>query len=87
VQEAITNIVRHAHATRAAVTLDYSDDRLSVTIEDNGNGGAGLAKLVQGNGITGMQERARALGGELSVVAAPDGGIRVQADLPTGSSR
>ncbi|WP_206665850.1 sensor histidine kinase [Pedococcus bigeumensis] len=87
VQEAITNIVRHAHATRAAVTLDYGDDRLSVTIEDSGNGGAGLAKLVQGNGISGMQERARALGGELRVLAAPGGGIRVEADLPTGSPR
>jgi signal transduction histidine kinase len=87
VQEAITNIVRHAHATRAAVTLDYGDDRLSVTIEDNGNGGAGLAKLVQGNGISGMQERARALGGELRVEAASGGGLRVAADLPTGGQR
>ena len=58
VQEAITNIVRHAHATRAAVTLAYGDDGLSVSVEDNGNGGAKLQNLVQGNGISGMQERA-----------------------------
>ena len=87
VQEAITNIVRHAQATRATVTLDYGDDRLSVTIEDNGNGGARLATLRQGNGISGMQERARALGGELRVVAAPGGGLRVEGDLPTGGPR
>ena len=87
VQEAITNIVRHAYATQAAVTLDYGDDSLSVTIEDNGTGGVGLAKLVQGNGISGMQERARALGGELRVVAAAAGGLRVEADLPTGGPR
>jgi signal transduction histidine kinase len=84
VQEAITNIVRHAHATRAAVALDYGEDTLSVTVEDNGNGGARLTNLVQGNGISGMQERARALGGELRILAAASGGIRVEADLPTG---
>ena len=87
VQEAITNIVRHAHATRAAVGLAYGEDRLSVTVEDDGDGGSGLADLVQGNGISGMQERARALGGELRIVAASGGGIRVEADLPTGAQR
>jgi signal transduction histidine kinase len=84
VQEAITNIVRHAHATRAAVALDYGDEVLSLTIEDDGNGAAGLPHLVQGNGISGMQERARALGGELRLVPAAGGGLRVEADLPTG---
>jgi signal transduction histidine kinase len=87
VQEAITNIVRHAHATRAAVTLDYGDDVLSVTIEDNGDGAARLPNLVQGNGISGMQERARALGGELRLDGASAGGLRVEADLPTGGQR
>ena len=87
VQEAITNIVRHAHATRATVVLAYGDDRFSVAIEDDGDGGAGLSNLVQGNGISGMQERARALGGELRVVAAPGAGLRVEADLPTGGPR
>jgi len=85
VQEAITNIVRHAHAARAAVTLDYGDEVFSVTVEDDGNGAAGLPDLVQGNGISGMQERARALGGELRVEPAADGGFRVEADLPIGS--
>ena len=42
---------------------------------------------MQGNGISGMQERARALGGELRVVAATTGGLRVEADLPTGGQR
>ena len=84
VQEAITNIVRHAHATTASISLDYGAERLSVTVEDNGNGGARLTNLVQGNGISGMQERARALGGELRVTAAPTGGLLVEADLPTG---
>jgi signal transduction histidine kinase len=87
VQEAITNIVRHAQATRAAVTLGYGEDVLSVTIEDDGNGAARLANLVQGNGISGMQERARALGGELRVEPARGGGLRVEAVLPTGGHR
>ena len=87
VQEAITNIVRHAHATRATVVLAYGDDKLSVTIEDDGDGGAVLSKLVQGNGISGMQERARALGGELRLTVAATGGLRVEADLPTGGQR
>jgi signal transduction histidine kinase len=87
VQEAITNIVRHAHATRATVSLDYGDDTLEVTIEDNGNGGTRVADLLQGNGISGMQERARALGGELRIAAAAGGGLRVEADLPTGFPR
>ena len=84
---AITNIVRHAHATRATVSLDYGEDVLSVTIEDDGDGGPRLSNLVQGNGISGMQERARALAGELRVAAAPGGGLRVEADLPTGGPR
>lgn len=87
VQEAITNIVRHAHATRAEVTLDYGDDVLTVRVEDDGGGAAGLANLVQGNGISGMQERARALGGELRLTAAASGGLRVEAGLPTGGQR
>ncbi|SDP64501.1 Signal transduction histidine kinase [Pedococcus dokdonensis] len=87
VQEAITNIVRHAHATRAEVTLDYGDEVLTVTVVDDGDGAARLADLVQGNGISGMQERARALGGELRVTAAASGGLRVEADLPTGGQR
>ncbi len=87
VQEAITNIVRHAHATRAAVTLDYGDDVLSLMIEDDGDGGARLANLVQGNGISGMQERARALGGDLRIAAATSGGLHVEAGLPTGGPR
>lgn len=87
VQEAITNIVRHAHAAHAAVTLDYGDDVLSLTIEDDGDGATALPNLVQGNGISGMEERARALGGELRLEAATGGGLRVEADLPTGGPR
>jgi signal transduction histidine kinase len=86
VQEAITNIVRHAHARHATLTLDYGDELLAVTVEDDGDGAAALPNLLPGNGISGMRERARALGGRLDVVAGGRGGLRVEAVLPTGEA-
>ncbi|MFC7487230.1 sensor histidine kinase [Knoellia sp. CPCC 206453] len=80
VQEAITNVVRHAYATRAAITLDYDSD-LTVTVEDNGHG-ANPETLVVGNGISGMTERARALGGSVRLDRSPLGGLRVSASMP-----
>ncbi len=86
VQEAITNVVRHAHARRAHITLDHDDD-LTVTVEDDGRGAA-PETIVQGNGISGMRERARALGGHVEIDRSPLGGLRVRASLPAreGSS-
>jgi signal transduction histidine kinase len=86
VQEAITNIVRHAHARHATLALDYGDELLAVTVEDDGDGAAALPNLLPGNGISGMRERARALGGRLDVVAGGRGGLRVEAVLPTGEA-
>jgi signal transduction histidine kinase len=86
VQEAITNIVRHAHARRATVTLDYGADVLTVSVEDDGTGAADLPDLVPGNGINGMRERARALGGGLDIAVAERGGLRVVGALPVGEA-
>lgn len=80
VQEAITNVVRHAHATRAHVALDHDQD-LTVTVEDNGRG-AEPDSLAEGNGLSGMRERARALGGHVEIDRSPLGGLRVRATLP-----
>jgi len=79
VQEALTNVSRHAAATSASVSLRYGDE-LTVEVVDDGVGGAPAA----GNGITGMRERAEALGGVLDAGPAPDGGFRVLARLPLG---
>jgi len=87
VQEAVTNIVRHSHARRATIDLDYGDSVLTVGIEDDGTGGVAHASLKQGNGISGMQERARALGGELDITPSTLGGLRVEARIPTGDDR
>jgi len=90
VQESITNVVRHSGARRAVVGLEYGPDTLAVQVDDDGTGGpvavgAGRATDVDaGNGLRGMRERAVALGGTLTVGAAPGGGFRVRAVLPTG---
>jgi signal transduction histidine kinase len=84
VQEAITNVVRHSGARDAQVRLDYGSDVLSVRIDDSGTAGARAATLDPGSGLRGMRERAVALGGTLTVAAAPSGGIRVEAVLPVG---
>ena len=82
-QEAITNVVRHAGAARAVIVLDYGADVFTVRVEDDGRGGREAANLKQGNGIRGMSERAHALGGRLTVTASPQGGLLVEATLPT----
>jgi signal transduction histidine kinase len=82
VQEAVTNVVRHAHAGRARVHLDYGADVLTVTVEDDGTGGPRAASVQRGNGLRGMQERATALGGSLEVGPSPWGGLTVVARLP-----
>ncbi|AVT28750.1 sensor histidine kinase [Plantactinospora sp. BC1] len=78
VQEALTNVTRHAGASAAVVRVRRDGDDVLVEVEDDGTGGPG----VPGNGIVGMGERARALGGSLSAGPGPGGGFRVSARLP-----
>jgi signal transduction histidine kinase len=82
VQEAITNVVRHADADEADLRLDYGSDMLTVQVDDDGSGGQRLESIAEGSGLRGMRERATALGGTLSVEAAPAGGLRITAQLP-----
>ena len=84
VQEAVTNVVRHADAGHAEVTIGYGGDELSVRVDDDGRGATGAGALVEGTGIRGMRERVSALGGALTIDASPLGGLRVSATLPTG---
>jgi MYXO-CTERM domain-containing protein len=84
VQEALTNIIRHANAASAVVTLDRGPDALTVIIRDDGRG---AAKMVAGNGIRGMTERAAEWGGSLTVISpGPDAGTVVTAVLPWSQS-
>jgi signal transduction histidine kinase len=89
VQEALTNAVRHSAGRSASVLLRYGDGDLVIEVEDDGVstgvGGAGRGSTRtpgSGNGLTGMAERARALGGTLDAGPRPGGGFRVLAKLP-----
>ena len=82
VQEALTNVIRHAGATKVTVDVKQSSDRLSVAVTDNGRG-FDVAALTSGTslGLVGMQERARLLSGTISVVSAPGSGTTIEAVL------
>jgi signal transduction histidine kinase len=79
VQEAVTNVIRHADTAHAAVRLSYGEDALEVEVCDEGRGGTANG---HGNGLAGMAERAAALGGTLDAGPRPGGGFRVHARLP-----
>ncbi|MFC4002032.1 sensor histidine kinase [Prauserella oleivorans] len=81
VQEALTNVRRHADARTATVRIRYAPRELRVEVADDGRGGA----VEPGNGIRGMSERVRALGGDLSAGGQAGGGFRVVARLPQGA--
>ena len=81
VQEALTNVRRHAAATRVEVRMRYGVEALEVSIEDDGQGEV-AAIDGEGHGLRGMRERAAMLGGALSVGPLDDGGYRVSAILP-----
>jgi signal transduction histidine kinase len=77
-QEALTNIAKHAGATRVTVTLRRQRQHLTLTICDNGRGITPADRLKPHSfGLRGMSERARALGGTLTLSAAPGGGTMV----------
>jgi signal transduction histidine kinase len=85
VQEALTNVARHADATSAVVRVRYAVDDLCIEIDDDGRAKHGR-RPAPGHGIRGMQERAWALGGDLSAGPRPEAGFRVRARLPIGGS-
>ncbi|GAA3102220.1 signal transduction histidine kinase [Kribbella aluminosa] len=80
IQESLTNVVRHARATSATVRIQYGDQALVVQVDDNGE--SLTAQPKEGNGISGMRERATALGGTLTANRTPAGGLRIIANLP-----
>ena len=90
IQEALSNVRKHAGATAATVRLGAADGRLAVAIEDNG---AGFDPAALGPsafprfGLTGMHERAEAVGGTLEIRSAPGEGTRVLVCLPLGGVR
>ncbi|MFF0744702.1 sensor histidine kinase [Streptomyces sp. NPDC004111] len=87
VQEALTNVVRHSGSRTADVTVAHTAEGLRLRIDDAGPATGGDAG-GSGNGLAGMRERAAALGGTIEAGPRPDGGFRVEAELPlTGAPR
>ena len=83
IQESLTNVARHVGRARVAVRVTYGDADVRVEIDDDGNAPSGGDSVIgTGSGITGMRERAAALGGELSAGFRQGGGFRVSARLP-----
>lgn len=80
VQEALTNVMRHADANRVHIELDESDGTIRVSVEDDGRGPAG--ELRPHLGLLGMRERVTALGGTLDVGPGGDTGFRLDARIP-----
>lgn len=85
IQEAITNVVRHAGATRAQVNVLLQDGTLRIRVSDNGRGPAADASPA-GYGIAGMTERVRLLGGSLTTGSRAGVGFTVEATIPAGVS-
>jgi signal transduction histidine kinase len=83
VQEALTNVARHADVSEVAVRAWAMDGMLQVEVEDTGRGfEPDAVRSVPSSGLSGMRERIMLLGGQLDVVAAPGRGVRVTAELP-----
>jgi signal transduction histidine kinase len=84
VQEALTNVARHARASQARVSLAAEDRHVVLTVEDNGRG---LNEDATSHlGWLGMRERVTAAGGTLSIAARESGGVRLLARIPAGGS-
>jgi signal transduction histidine kinase len=90
VQEALTNVVKHAGPARAQVTIGYRGQEVTVEVIDDGRGAvppAGDGRMGSGHGLIGMRERVAAFGGDLQVGPCPGGGFRVAARLPLAAGR
>jgi signal transduction histidine kinase len=85
IQEALTNVLKHAHASEAEVTIDYHPDALEVEVRDDGLGSQ-FADAV-GHGLVGIGERVKIYGGELETENLPSGGFLVRTRLPLRDER
>ena len=78
IAEALTNAAKHAHGSRASISIVASDDRLVVDVTDDGVGGADLG----GSGLRGLTDRAAAAGGSIAIESPPSTGTHVHLELP-----
>jgi signal transduction histidine kinase len=90
VQEALTNVVKHAGPTRAQVVVGFRDQDVRVEVTDDGRGAVTSVsdgRADTGHGLIGMRERVQAFGGDLEVGPRPGGGFRVAARLPLAADQ
>jgi signal transduction histidine kinase len=85
VQEGLTNVLKHAGATRADVTVRYGPDELRIEVRDDGIGDANGDG--RGHGLVGVRERVKIYGGEMTAGAAAGGGFVLSTRLPLGGGR
>ncbi len=85
VREAVTNVVRHADARTAVITLEAGDGAASVEIVNDGV--RPLAQARQGSGLHGLAERLATVGGRIDFGATDDGGFRIRAEVPDDGER
>ena len=82
VQEALTNVIRHARGAPAVVTIRYSPDAVTVEVVDEGSSAAVTADAPGGHGLVGMRERVALYDGEFDAGYRPEGGFHVSAKIP-----
>jgi signal transduction histidine kinase len=85
VQEGLTNVLKHAHATQAEVALEYAPDQLRIEVSDNGHGAARSGS--RGHGLIGIHERVKLYGGEMTTATTNGGGFSLTACLPLAGYR
>jgi signal transduction histidine kinase len=87
VQEALTNVLKHAGPARADVTIGCGQDAVTIEVTDDGTAEPGRQAPAGGHGLAGMRERAAVFGGELAAGPRPGGGYAVLARLPVADAR
>ena len=84
IQEGLTNVLKHANATEAVVSLRYSPERLSIEVRDNGRGA--VPGNGAGHGLIGIRERVRLYGGQMATSTPTGGGFLLSTHLPLSRS-
>jgi len=88
IEEALTNTLKHAGATKATININYHNSMLILDITDNGHGIVTDSQIASGGkGLIGMRERANLVNGEFWAGNGPNGGFRVKVKLPLGEQR
>ena len=81
IQEGLTNVFKHAQATAAWINLDYTEDDINVSLEDNGNG-FDPKLIIEGIGLHGIRERFLILNGNIDIESSPGKGTRLSGTIP-----